>query len=140
LGTARSSSSSHSTTHGETGRSLLNPDEILNLGRDVAIAIQPNGHPHYVRPVDYWNLPKAFGYLQEEHPSLYWEPPLIFDENPYVEPPPPPPPPRGLICGPHVYPRKSNRSCRAFRMLVFLAFRVNSSRASTNNRGQLLGI
>jgi type IV secretory pathway TraG/TraD family ATPase VirD4 len=86
-------SSSESTTHGETARSLLNPDEILNLGRDVAIAVQPNGHPHYLRPVDYWNLPKAFGYLRQGHPSLYWEPPLIYDDNPYVAPPPPPPPP-----------------------------------------------
>jgi type IV secretion system protein VirD4 len=83
----RSSSSSQSTTHGETGRSLLNPDEILNLGRDVAMLIQPNGHPHYLRPVDYWDLPKAFGYLRKEHASLYWEPPLIYDENPYVPPP-----------------------------------------------------
>jgi type IV secretory pathway TraG/TraD family ATPase VirD4 len=90
-----SRSSSESTTHGETGRSLLNPDEILNLGRDVAITIQPNGHPQYLRPVDYWNLTKAFGYLRQEHPSLYWQPPLIYDENPYVAPPPPPPPPPG---------------------------------------------
>ena len=83
------------TTHGETARSLLNPDEILNLGKDVAIAIQPNGHPHYLRPVDYWNLTRAFNYLGQEHPSLYWRPPLVYDENPYVEPPPSPPPPPG---------------------------------------------
>jgi type IV secretion system protein VirD4 len=91
-----SSNTSSSTTHGETGRSLLNPDEILNLGRDVAIALQPKGHPHYLLPIDYWNLPEAFGYLRKDHPSLYWEPPLIYDENPYVaSPPPPPPPPPG---------------------------------------------
>jgi len=80
-------SSSQSITYGETGRSLLNPDEILNLGRDVAIAIQPNGHPHYVRPVDYWDLPRAFGYLRQSHAPLYWEPPLIYDDNPYAAPP-----------------------------------------------------
>ena len=89
------SSSSHSTSHIETGRSLLNPDEVLNLGRDVAIAIQPNGHPHYLRPVDYWNLTQAFVALQQKHPTLYRQPPLGFDENPYFAPPPPPPPPPG---------------------------------------------
>jgi len=55
------SSSSHSTSRSETARSLLNPDEILNLGKGVAITLQPHGHPQYVRPVDYWNLPGAFG-------------------------------------------------------------------------------
>ena len=74
----------HSTTYGETGRSLLNPDEILNLGRDVAIALQPHGRPHYLRPVDYWNLPQAFKSLQQIHPDFYWEPPLAYDQNPYV--------------------------------------------------------
>jgi len=78
-------SSSESTTHSETGRFLLNPDEVLNLGKNVAITIQPNGHAQYVRPVDYWNLQKAFGYLREGHPALYWEPPLTYDPNPYVE-------------------------------------------------------
>jgi type IV secretion system protein VirD4 len=77
----------HSTTHAETARSLLNPDEILNLGREVAILIQPNAHPHYLRTIDYWNLPKAFDYLGQEHPSLYWKPPLVWDQNPYLEPP-----------------------------------------------------
>ncbi len=27
----------------------------------------------------------------EKHPSLYWEPRLRYDKNPFVEPPPPPP-------------------------------------------------
>ena len=89
---AGSNSSSHgsSTSHSETGRSLLNPDEVLNLGKDVAIAIQPSGHPHYLRPVDYWNLMEAFIRLHDKHPTLYWEPILAFDENPYFTPPPPP--------------------------------------------------
>jgi type IV secretion system protein VirD4 len=73
-----------SITRSETGRSLLNPDEIINLGRDVAIAIQPNGHPHYLKPVDYWRLGEAFGSLRNTHPSLYWEPPLEYDDNPYL--------------------------------------------------------
>jgi type IV secretion system protein VirD4 len=85
------SSSSHSTSHSETGRSLLNPDEVLNLGRDVAIAIQPNGHPHYLRPVDYWDLTQAFLTLSEAYPALYWQPPVLYNENPYFAPPPPPP-------------------------------------------------
>lgn len=78
-------SNSESTTYSETGRFLLNPDEVLNLGKNVAIAIQPNGHAQYLRPVDYWNLQEAFGHLQKEHPSLYWEPPLTYDQNPYVD-------------------------------------------------------
>ena len=86
---------SHGTSHGETARSLLNPDEILNLGKGVAILIQPKGHPHYLSPIDYWNLPTAFASLRESHPSLYWEPPLRYDKNPYVAPPTPPPPPPG---------------------------------------------
>ena len=73
-----------SITHSETGRSLLNPDEIINLGKDVAIVIQPNGHPHYLKPVDYWRLGEAFGSLRNTHPSLYWEPPLEYDDNPYL--------------------------------------------------------
>jgi type IV secretion system protein VirD4 len=73
-----------SITHSETGRSLLNPDEIINLGKDVAIVIQPNGHPHYLKPVDYWRLGEAFGSLRNTHPSLYWDPPLEYDDNPYL--------------------------------------------------------
>jgi type IV secretion system protein VirD4 len=91
----RSTSESDTTSHSETGRSLLNPDEVLNLGRDVAITIQPKGHPHYLRPVDYWDLTKAFVALRQNHPTLYWQPPIAYDENPYFAPPPPPPPPPG---------------------------------------------
>ncbi len=87
----RSSSSSSGWTQGETGRSLLNPDEILNLGKNVAILIQPKGHPHLLRTIDYWNLPRAFDNLRKKHRSLYWEPPLSYDQNPYVDSPPPPP-------------------------------------------------
>jgi len=78
-------SSSQSTTYSETGRFLLNPDEVLNLGKNVAISIQPNGHAQYLRPVDYWNLPQAFATLREGHPGLYWQPPLTYDQNPYIE-------------------------------------------------------
>lgn len=86
----RSSSRGHTTSHGETGRLLLTPDEVLNLGKDVAIAIQPGGHPYYLTPIDYWNLMEAFAGLEEKHPALYWDPQLVYDENPYFAPPPPP--------------------------------------------------
>ena len=74
-----------STTVGETGRNLLNPDEILNLGPDVAIVLNPLEKPHYVRTVEYWNMPAAFNGYREGLPALYWNPPLKYDANPYVE-------------------------------------------------------
>ena len=44
--------------------------------RHLHIALQPEEKPGYLRPVDYWNLDKAF--------SMYPElPPLAYDENPY---------------------------------------------------------
>jgi type IV secretory pathway TraG/TraD family ATPase VirD4 len=76
-----------STSTGETGRDLLTPDEILNLGRDVAILLNPSTAPHYLRPVDYWELTQKFAYLQKTHPSLYWKPPLSYDDNPYIKSP-----------------------------------------------------
>ena len=75
-----------SVNYGETGRLLLMPDEVLALGRDVAILINPEGRPHYLRPVDYWRLPGAFASLAARYPKLYWDPPLSFDDNPYVAP------------------------------------------------------
>ena len=39
-----------SVNYGETGRSLLNPDEVLTLGKDTAIVLHPESKPHYVRP------------------------------------------------------------------------------------------
>jgi type IV secretory pathway TraG/TraD family ATPase VirD4 len=73
-----------STTYGEKGRKLLTPDEIINLGRDVAIVFQPQGPPHYVRPIDYWDLARAFIYLVFTHQELFWVPPLEYDDNPYA--------------------------------------------------------
>ena len=71
-----------STTHGQTGRPLLMPDEILNLGRDTAILLAPGSKPHYLRPIDYWKLPEAFICHSQDFPHMYWEPPLKWDENP----------------------------------------------------------
>jgi len=87
--TPNSSSAGQSTNYGETGRSLLTPDEVMNLGRDVAIAMHPEGHPHYLKPVDYWNLFEAFGGYAANYPGLYLDPPLVYDDNPYATSPPP---------------------------------------------------
>jgi type IV secretory pathway TraG/TraD family ATPase VirD4 len=73
-----------STTAGETGRNLMNPDEILNLGTEVAIVLNPVEKPHYVRTVDYWNMAAAFNGYRDTLPALYWQPPLQFDPNPYI--------------------------------------------------------
>lgn len=72
-----------SINYGETGRPLLMPDEVLSLGREVAIVLNPDGRPHYLRPVDYWRIPEAFASLMTSYRKLYWEPPLAWDENPY---------------------------------------------------------
>lgn len=76
-------SSGESTTWSETGRDLLTPDEILNLGPNAAIAFQPKGNPIFLTPIDYWNLQTFFPYLKDKHPGLYWVPPLNYDPNPY---------------------------------------------------------
>jgi len=74
---------SENVNYGETGRPLLMPDEVLALGRDVAIVLNPDDRPHYVRPVDYWRMPDAFASLASAYPHLYWKPPLTYDDNPY---------------------------------------------------------
>jgi type IV secretion system protein VirD4 len=76
-------SSGESTSHGETGRDLLQPNEVLNLGRDTAILLAPNSLPHYLRPIDYWQLQEAFASLKELAPFLYWQPEMKWDPNPY---------------------------------------------------------
>jgi type IV secretion system protein VirD4 len=76
-------SSGTSTTLGQTGRPLLMPDEILNLGRDTAILLAPGTKPQYLRPIDYWRLTEAFANMREFYPHMYWDPiPLKWDENP----------------------------------------------------------
>jgi type IV secretory pathway TraG/TraD family ATPase VirD4 len=77
---ASGASTGTSTTHGETGRPLLMPDEILNLGRDTAILIHPETRPLYLKPVDYWELEVAFASLGSDNP---FSPPAQFDPNPY---------------------------------------------------------
>jgi type IV secretory pathway TraG/TraD family ATPase VirD4 len=75
-----------SVNYGETGRSLLNPDEVLTLGKEKAIVLHPESKPHYVRPIDYWNLQTAFARMKDEAPQMYWNPPLQYDDNPYFKP------------------------------------------------------
>ena len=72
------SGASVGTSFGETGRDLLTPDEVMNLGRDTAILIAPGSRPHYVRTVDYWTIPAAFAQHEAAHQQWYWNPPLTF--------------------------------------------------------------
>ncbi|MEJ1960019.1 MAG: type IV secretory system conjugative DNA transfer family protein [Gammaproteobacteria bacterium] len=75
---------SESTTHGEMGRALLTPDEIMNLGPIIAIAVHPHDRPHLLLPVDYWRLEHSFAHLREKYPDLFWNPTLQWRVNPYV--------------------------------------------------------
>lgn len=76
-----------STTHAETGRDLLTPDEILHLGKNTAILLNPDTRPHYLHPIDYWKLQQAYQHLRNSDPHLYWNPPLSYDQNPYINTP-----------------------------------------------------
>lgn len=69
-------------TYGETGRSLLFPDEIMALGRDIAMAFNPTERPHYLHPQDYWELP---GYLNHfaGKSGLNFDYLNALDPNPY---------------------------------------------------------
>jgi hypothetical protein len=46
--------------------------------------LTPNSRPHYLRPIEYWNLQEAFIRLREKYPDLYW--PLYFDWNAALNP------------------------------------------------------
>ncbi|AMY72125.1 hypothetical protein AKL17_2p0003 (plasmid) [Frigidibacter mobilis] len=48
----------------------------------MAIVLNPEGHPLYVHPVDYWQLKDAFRHLAGR--TLRFTT-LRFDENPYHE-------------------------------------------------------
>jgi len=68
------------TTWGETGRSLMTPDEVLSLGDDIAILLDPTTRPHYLKTVDYWRFDEAFrGFLYFK----VWR--SLFDENPFYK-------------------------------------------------------
>lgn len=74
-----STSEGENVSYGETGAPLLRPEDAMNLGSDTAILLAPNSRPHYLRPIDYWDLPEAFDMFREASPSLYW--PLYYDYN-----------------------------------------------------------
>lgn len=81
---SHSRSEGESVSYSETGRELMTTDEILNMGKERAILLSPSPHPHYLVPVDYWQLQYAFEGLRDKYPTLYW--PLYFDLNPYLRP------------------------------------------------------
>ncbi len=69
-------------TYGETGRSLLFPDEIMALGRDIAIAFNPTERPHYLHPQDYWELPAYLNHFAGKS-GLNFDYLNALDPNPY---------------------------------------------------------
>jgi type IV secretory pathway TraG/TraD family ATPase VirD4 len=109
---------SESTTYSETQRDLLQPNEVRNLGKNVALLFAPGSLPHYLRPVDYWQLPNAFAMFHEACPKLFWEPPLLYDANPLVPESrgsafAAPPPPRSPV-----NPERETPAPTAWRRLV----------------------
>lgn len=74
-----------SENFGETGRPLLTPDEVMNLGRNVAIVTNPEGRPFYLRPVDYWQLEQAFAATRKAYPQQLGGTfaHVTYDPNPY---------------------------------------------------------
>lgn len=73
-----------STSFGETGRALLTPDEIMLLGKNTAILLTPDTRPHYLHPVDYWNLLSAYKHLENSRHKTYWDPTFSYDRNPTI--------------------------------------------------------
>lgn len=69
-------------TLGETGRALLFPDEIMALGPRIAFAFNPTERPHYLTPIEYWELEQHVRPHAVAHglsiPDL-----TAYDHNPY---------------------------------------------------------
>lgn len=84
-GIGKAADGKESENFGETGRPLLMPDEVMNLGRDVALVTNPEGRPFYLRPVDYWQLSDAFSFMRKNYPDKLGEVfmHLTYDPNPY---------------------------------------------------------
>lgn len=69
---------------GETGRSLLFPDELLSMGKKTAFAFQPGGRPHYLKPVDYRYLSAYLSSAVQGTACNIVMPDLTaYDPNPY---------------------------------------------------------
>lgn len=73
------------TTYGEMGRSLLTPDEVMNLHRSKAIVLPPEGRPILVRPVDHWDFPREFQLFAEGSMQAFLKYPPLTDPNPYYQ-------------------------------------------------------
>lgn len=73
------------TTFGEMGRSLLTPDEVMNLHRSKAIVLPPEGRAILVRPVDHWEFPREFQLFAEGSMRAFFMPPPLTDPNPYYQ-------------------------------------------------------
>ena len=69
--------------YGEMGRSLLTPDEVMQLGREKAIVLPPSGRPFMVWGVDYRAIRDEFLPYRESGMRVYYEQPLVIDPNPY---------------------------------------------------------
>lgn len=69
--------------YGEMGRSLLTPDEVMQLGQDKAIVLPPTGRPFQVWGVGYWAIRDEFLPYREGAMQLYYSHPLVIDPNPY---------------------------------------------------------
>lgn len=82
-GTTPQGETTHGKAYGEMGRSLLTPDEVMNLGRDRAIVLPPAGRPYQVWGVDYWTLLEQFRPYAETTMQVYYAAPLLIDPNPW---------------------------------------------------------
>ncbi|MBK8374963.1 MAG: type IV secretory system conjugative DNA transfer family protein [Sphingomonadales bacterium] len=71
--------------YGEMGRSLLTPDEVMQLGRDKAIVLPPVGRPFLVWGLDYWRIRDEFLPFRETAMQCYYAHPLVIDPNPYAQ-------------------------------------------------------
>lgn len=72
-----------STTTGEMARALLMPEEVMQLGRNLAIAFNPIGWPHILSLANYWELTARF--MQARKPAdPYWDADFTkSDPNPF---------------------------------------------------------
>jgi len=86
-----STTEGESVSHSEMGVDLLTPDEVLRLGSDTAILFTPRFYPHYLRPIDYWNLQDAFAEYPAAYPELYYDYNLVLaPDRPQCDPRQPP--------------------------------------------------
>ena len=74
-----------STNFGEMGKDLLSPDQILQLGKNAAILLETGTLPQYIRPVDYWDLPKAFARLKDSCPKSFLGPAVAVGPEPQFQ-------------------------------------------------------